>query len=135
MRVASASAAGVFRAARLNQMAELGTRELPRRRHAEENAGEYRQSSAERQDWKIHFNGGFVREGIEREQRGESIDTFVCGDYAQGGSGDGEKHGFGEELADQAAASRADGDTHGKFVLAGGAAGKQQDRDIGARDH
>ena len=53
---------------------------------------------------------------------------------ADDGAGGGQQDALGEELADQAPASRAHGGAHADLALAGGGAGEQQVGDVDARD-
>ena len=121
-------------AAGLNEAADLRTGKLPGRGDAEENAGEERNAGAEGEDRGVYVDGGFMRERKNGQGGDDPGDTFICGDHAEGGSGDREDHGFGEKLADEAATASAYRDAHGEFVLASGAARQEQDGDIGAAD-
>src|SRR5262249_5276948 len=64
----------------------------------------------------------------------DESDALVGEDHAESGSGNGQDERFGEQLANDAAAAGSDCGANGKFMLAGGAACQQQDRDIAAAD-
>src|ERR1700727_2220659 len=53
---------------------------------------------------------------------------------AEDGSGGGEDEGFGEELADDAAASGSECGAHSELLGAGGGAGEQEVREVDADD-
>ena len=64
----------------------------------------------------------------------ECTHAYEAEDEAQDAAGDGEHHALGEELADDAAALRAEGGADGEFALAAGGADEQQVGDVGAGD-
>ena len=134
MHESSTSAAGMSASAGLNQLAEGGARKLPGRRDAGERTSNQRQQSAENQDHAVDLDGGFMREGIVGNHGGKSADTEIGGDNTEERADGGDEDGFGEELLNEARALRANGDAHGEFVLAGGAAGEKKNGDVGATD-
>ncbi len=126
--------ATMFTAAGLDQVAEVGSRKLPGRGNAEEDSGQQGYGRGKSQDGGIHVNGGFMREGIVGKEGGQGVDAFVGGKNAEGCARDGQNHGFGEQLANEAAASRAHGNAYGQFVLPGRSAREKKDGDVGAAD-
>src|SRR5258708_6056904 len=71
---------------------------------------------------------------IVREHGGESFHSPVGSQDAERSASYGEKDGFCEQLADQAAASGAHRSAYGELVLASRSASKQEDRNVGAAD-
>ncbi len=75
-----------------------------------------------------------MRKGIVGKKRSQRRDAFVGNEYAQRRAGDRQHHRFRQQLANQPAASRADGDAHGQLVLPRCSPRQQQDRNVGAPD-
>jgi hypothetical protein len=124
-------------AAFLERGAEIGPRTLQRGDEAEQNARHGRGQNGEGQNAPIQADQrAFLTHTrqvgcVHTEERANSHDAENA---ARGRARQGQQDAFGEELADDASASGADGDADGDLPAACHGAGQQQVGDVGAGD-
>ena len=99
-----------------------------------ENCGEKRERHGREQNDPIQLDHGFLRKTLVRDQRNEFLDSQVSKKTSGGAAQSSEDEAFDQQLPDQAPARRAQGRAHGYLAVAGGGAGKEQARHVGARD-
>lgn len=130
----TANAARHFAGSRLKSLRGLRARQLNRRPQAEDHPGSEGDCHAEGEHGKIDVDGGFMGERVGRQIEDDDVERLVREQDAEPRAGDREQQGFRKQLANDAAASGANGGANGELVLARGGAGEQKDGHIAASD-
>ena len=112
---------------------EIGLRHVDRRRESEENPGEHGDGDGESDHAGVERNLSGARQdrGVEVDEQARA---GPCEQEPEGGAERGEQDAFGEELADEAPASRAERVADADFAAARGGAGEQEIRKVHTGD-
>jgi hypothetical protein len=131
-RAAQAAGRRAIAGAGFELVGEVLARGRQRRGQAEDHAGEDRDEGGEEEDATSSARRTVARCPPERRCRGGRSSRGPR--PARGRAGGGEEDALGEELPDDAAAARAEGDADGDLAPARGGAREQQVGDVGAGD-
>src|SRR3954452_18477516 len=99
----------------------------PGRRDPEQNSGREAQPEREKQNAGIEMD--LATSGkIRRRKREQRVESPLCQEDAGCAASDREHDAFGQQLADESAATRAEGVANGNFVMTRGRASEEEVR-------
>ena len=127
LRRSSAGAPGLFQPLR-----HIGSRSFPGRDGAEQEAGGQRNHKREGEDRRIQLGRGEV--GPSRQSAEQELEPEVSQEYSHDTAQKAQQHTFGEKLADQPRAARAQRQADRQFLLARRRPRQQQVGHVRARD-
>src|SRR5947209_16713428 len=133
MSALGGGAAGDAAATALHQANNVGPRELEGRRKAKDDSRREGQTDAEEEYRQIDLDDRLGRKEV-RQPSDDRRQATPSDQDAQSRADQGYEKSFGQQLTNDAPAIRANSSAHGDLMLAFGAAGEQENGNVGAAD-